>query len=139
MARLTLVRLRPDGVVVVGKGDKERYIKLSASALQSVALWLQERLGGMGPEEALFTNHAGGRLSKKQIARIVHDATRRLGLERVHPHLLRHTMASLLGERGVDLDVIRDRLGHESISTTERYVHAVPLGQAEAADKLGDL
>ncbi len=82
---------------------------------------------------------AGGRLSKKQIARIVHDAARRLGLEKVHPHLLRHTMASLLRKRGVDLDVIRDRLGHESIATTERYIHGVPRGQAEAAKKLEDL
>jgi site-specific recombinase XerD len=139
VGRLTLVRLRPDGLVVIGKGDKERYVKLAASALQTLGLWLQERRGGVGPEEAVFTNHAGGRLSKKQIGRIVYDAARRLGVEKVHPHLLRHTMASLLRERGVDLDVIRDRLGHESIATTERYVHAVPLGQAEAAEKLADL
>jgi integrase len=48
-------------------------------------------------------------------------------------------MASLLRERDTPLDVIRDRLGHASIATTEQYVHAVPIGQVEAAEKLGDL
>ncbi len=93
----------------------------------------------LGPKDAVFTNHAGGRLSRKQIYRVVQDAAERLKLEGVHPHLLRHTMASLLRERGVPLDTIRDRLGRESIAATEIYVHAVPVSQAEAAEKLADL
>ncbi len=136
---LSLMRMRPDGFIVLGKGDKERHITMPAAAMRVIEAWLAERRGGVGPEDAVFTNHAGGRLSRKQVARIVHDAAKRLELQGVHPHLLRHTMASLLRERGVELDVIRDRLGHTSIATTERYVHAVPLGQTEAAEKLGDL
>jgi site-specific recombinase XerD len=136
---LSLRQVRTDGFVVLGKGDKERRVTMPASATQAVEEWLAERRGGTGPEEALFTNHAGGRLSRKQIYRVVQDAAERLSLEGIHPHLLRHTMASLLRERGVPLDTIRDRLGHESIATTEQYVHAVPVGQAEAAEKLGDL
>ncbi len=136
---LTLMRLRPDGFIVLGKGDKERHVTMPGAAMKVLEVWLAERRGGSGPEDAVFTNHAGGRLSRKQIYRVVCDAAKRLELEGVHPHLLRHTMASLLRERGADLDVIRDRLGHASISTTEQYVHAVPIGQAEAAEKLADL
>jgi site-specific recombinase XerD len=101
--------------------------------------WLAERRGGTAPEEAVFTNHAGGGLSQKQPARIVKKAAGALSLEGVNSQLRRHTMASLLRERGTELDVIRDRLGHESIATTERYIRAVPLGQAEAAERLVDL
>jgi site-specific recombinase XerD len=136
---LTLMRLRPNGFVVLGKGDKERHVTMPAAAMQVLETWLAERRGGLGPEDAVFTNHEGGRLSRKQIYRVVKDAAHTLALEGVHPHLLRHSMASLMRERGVELDVIRDRLGHVSIATTERYVHAVPIGQAEAAEKLGDL
>lgn len=136
---LTLMRLRPDGFIVLGKGDRERHVTMPAAAMRVLEAWLAERRGGTGPEDAVFTNHAGGRLSKKQIYRVVCDAAKRLKLEGVHPHLLRHTMASLLRERDTPLDVIRDRLGHASISTTEQYVHAVPLGQEDAAEKLGDL
>ncbi len=112
---------------------------MPVQTMRVLEAWLHERRGGTGPEEAVFTNHIGSRLSRKQIARVVKNAASRLEIEGIHPHLLRHTMASLLRERGVELDVIRDRLGHESIATTEQYVHAVPLGQAEAAEKLGDL
>ena len=136
---LTLMRLRSDGFIVLGKGDRERTVTMPGAAMRMLESWLAERRGGTGPEDAVFTNHAGGRLSKKQIYRVVCDAAKRLELEGVHPHSLRHTMASLLRERGVDLDVIRDRLGHASISTTEQYVHAVPIGQAEAAERLSDL
>lgn len=136
---LSLVRLRPDGFVVLGKGDKERHVTMPGAAMKILEAWLIERRGGSGPEDAVFTNHAGGRLSRKQIYRVVADAAKRLELEGVHPHLLRHTMASLLRERDTPLDVIRDRLGHASIATTEQYVHAVPIGQAEAAEKLSDL
>ncbi len=136
---LSLVRLRPDGFVVLGKGDKERHVTMPAAAMRVLEAWLAERRGGTGPEDAVFTNHAGGRLSKKQVYRVVSYAGKRLEVEGVHPHLLRHTMASLLRERDTPLDVIRDRLGHASIATTEQYVHAVPIGQGEAAEKLGDL
>jgi site-specific recombinase XerD len=139
VAGLSLRDLRKDALLVLGKGDKERIVKFSPQAMTTIKGWLTERKGGDGPEEALFTNHLGGRLSRRQIARIVRDAAKTLQIEGVHPHLLRHTMATLMRERGAELDVIQQRLGHESMATTERYLHAVPLNQAEAANLLGDL
>jgi site-specific recombinase XerD len=136
---LTLMRLRTDGFVVLGKGDKERYVTMPAAAMAVLDAWLAERCGGTSPEDPVFTNHAGGRLSRKQVARIVKGAADRLHLEGVHPHILRHTMASLLYERGVDLRKIQERMGHVYLSTTEQYVHAVPVGKSEAAEKLSDL
>ena len=139
VAGLSLRDLRKDALLVLGKGDKERIVRFSPQAMTTIKGWLTERKGGDGPEEALFTNHLGGRLSRRQIARIVRDAAKTLQIEGVHPHLLRHTMATLMRERGAELDVIQQRLGHESMATTERYLHAVPLNQAEAANLLGDL
>jgi site-specific recombinase XerD len=136
---LSLRDLQKDGLLVLGKGDKERVVKLSSRAMDTIKRWLVERKGGEGPEDALFTNHHGKRLSRRQIARVVRMAAKTLQLEGVHPHLLRHTTATLMRERGAELDVIRDRLGHESMATTERYLHAVPINQAGAANLLADL
>lgn len=136
---LSLMRLRPDGFIVLGKGNKEGHVSMPPSAMKAVEAWLEERRGGPGPEEALFTNHEGGHLSKKQIYRVVKDTAQRLGLAGVYPHLLRHTMASLLLERGEDLRNIQKRLRHQTIATTELYTKAVPVDQVAVAAKLEDL
>lgn len=136
---LSLRSVREDGLVVYGKGRKERMVTLSPQAMETIRAWLEERRGTGGPEDALFTNYAGGRLSANQISRIVAAAAKSLGLIGVHPHLLRHTMATLLYQRSGDLKAVKDRLGHEKLSTTEGYIHAAQLVQDEAAKLLADL
>jgi len=136
---LSLASIGPNGIIVLGKGNKERVISVQTSLAAALHAWLAERKGGRAPEDAFFTNHAGGRLSRRQISKIVKDAGKRVALQLVHPHLLRHTMATLMRLRGAELDAIRNRLGHESIATTEQYTHAIPFAQAAAAELIGDL
>jgi integrase/recombinase XerD len=113
----------------VGKGRKERCTPLTTHARVTLQAWLKEpaRRGAM----ALFPNMHGGRLSADSIqsllAKYVCVAGERcpsLTSKRVSPHVLRHSAAMELLQAGVDCSVIALWLGHESIETTQTYLHA---------------
>lgn len=73
---------------------------------------------------ALFLNAAGERLSTQGIANIILQFRKEAGIERhVTPHMLRHSVATLLLRNGVDIRVVQEFLGHASIATTQRYTH----------------
>jgi integrase/recombinase XerD len=73
---------------------------------------------------ALFLNASGERLSTQGMANVIAQFRRDAGIERhVTPHMLRHTVATLLLRNGVDIRVVQEFLGHASIATTQRYTH----------------
>jgi integrase/recombinase XerD len=73
---------------------------------------------------ALFLNASGERLSTQGMANIIAKFRRDAGIERhITPHMLRHTVATLLLRNGVDIRVVQEFLGHASIATTQRYTH----------------
>ena len=73
---------------------------------------------------ALFVNASGERLSTQGIANIISQFRKDAGIERhITPHMLRHTVATLLLRNGVDIRVVQEFLGHASIATTQRYTH----------------
>ena len=119
------------GAVVrcLGKGRKERATPLRGDTIIALQAWLRER--GGDPSDPLFVSIRGGSLSRDAIERIVRKHAARasegcstLKQKRISPHVLRHTAAMQLLQNGVDRIVIALWLGHESVETTQMYVHA---------------
>lgn len=113
----------------VGKGRKHRCTPLRPETVKVLEAWLRERRGR--PEDPLFVSTRGGKLSRDAIERLVTKyaaaATRTctsLKRKKVSPHVLRHSAAMELLQNGVDRSVIALWLGHESVETTQMYLHA---------------
>ncbi len=118
---------------VRGKGNKERVIPLPGAAVAALEAYLRTR-PGLGLEEPLFVTRRG-RISKKVVVKAVARAGKRLGVK-LHPHLFRHTFATELLNRKADLRAIQKLLGHESLATTEVYMHVSPGRQREVIQLL---
>lgn len=120
-------------VRVVGKGRKERIVPFGRKAAEAIRAYLgtrhelraSDRGSGVTPAgDAVFLNFRGRRLTTRGLARIVDRLVVRLAQRlRVHPHTLRHTFATHLLNAGADLRAIQELLGHESLSTTQKYTH----------------
>ncbi|HXY52912.1 MAG TPA: site-specific tyrosine recombinase/integron integrase [Terriglobales bacterium] len=120
------IRLSAGAILIRGKGKKERYVPFAGSAAASLADYLParkkllEQLRRNTP--ALFTNQRGGRLTTRSVGRIVKKIAVAKGLSpEVHPHTLRHAFGTHMLEEGADLRAIQEMLGHERLSTTQRY------------------
>ncbi len=112
-----------------GKGRKDRATPLTSQTVDVVRVWLQERAGE--PNQPLFPSRRGGSLSSDAVERLTakHAAAAAalcpaIASKHVTPHVLRHTAAMQLLQSGVDISVIALWLGHESIQTTQIYLHA---------------
>jgi site-specific recombinase XerD len=117
-------------VHVHGKGGKDRVVGLPGPALDALRAHLAVRTVA-SPEEPLFVTGAGKRVGKKVVIKAVQRVSRRLG-QHVHPHMFRHSYATELLERGADLMVIKELLGHQSVATTEIYAHVSAARQRGA-------
>ncbi|MGH7309336.1 MAG: site-specific tyrosine recombinase/integron integrase [Candidatus Rokuibacteriota bacterium] len=108
-------------VRVLGKGGKEREVPFGARAAAALDAYLQARGHDEGP---LFLGRGPRRLGVRSIFEIVRREARAAGIaRRVTPHTLRHTFATHLLDRGADLRMIQELLGHSRLSTTQRYTH----------------
>jgi site-specific recombinase XerD len=125
---------------VVGKGRKARSAMLTAETIKILRPWCRERQGQ--PEDSLFPTRRGGPLTPKAVAWLLdkHTTTAArhcpsLASKRITPHALRHTNAMLLRAKKVDIHTIALWLGHESIKSTEVYLHADNKLKQEAIDR----
>jgi len=114
---------------VLGKGRKERLVPYHEKAAEVLAGYLELRRAhlaekGLPPTPALFLNQRGGRLTPTSVRSFLAAALEAAALKaRVSPHALRHSFATHLLSRGMDLRAIQELLGHASLSTTQRYTH----------------
>jgi integrase/recombinase XerD len=116
----------PDGTLfatVVGKGKKTRTVRISAATATLV-----RALRGAAPIDAfVFAGRPGKPITATTAWRIVRRAARKAGIEKpVSPHFMRHSHATHALDRGASIASVRDTLGHSSIATTDRYLHARP-------------
>ncbi|MGI9649444.1 MAG: site-specific tyrosine recombinase [Acidimicrobiia bacterium] len=117
--------------IVTGKGNKQRLVPLGGYATRAIQAYLPDRLAmrrSGGDPGALFLNLRGGRLSRQGLWGIVRKAADRAGIEpdRVSPHVLRHSAATHMVERGADLRSVQQLLGHATITTTQVYTRVTP-------------
>jgi integrase/recombinase XerC len=125
---------------VRGKGNKERIVPVGGPALLSIQRYRkrQEELlkNMMDDDSPLFLNEKGGRLSARSVARVVDAVVQRSGIGRkISPHSLRHSFATHMMDAGADLRAIQELLGHESLSTTQKYTSVSISRLMEVYDK----
>ena len=115
-------------VIIQGKGNKQRLVPISPVAIEQINLYLEQtrsrQVAQRGSEDILFLNRRGAMLTRQMIFHIVKQLCELAGIRKViSPHTLRHSFATHLLEGGANLRAIQQMLGHESITTTEIYVH----------------
>jgi integrase/recombinase XerC len=120
------IRLSSEAILIRGKGKKERYVPFGDSVKAALANYLPVRQQMLGARKkntsALLINQRGGRLTTRSVGRIIKKIAIAKGLSPdVHPHTLRHAFGTHMLEEGADLRSIQEMLGHERLSTTQRY------------------
>lgn len=126
-ARISSIFRRDMCLLVRGKGSKERMVPMSQSSLNAIDRYMEQRNQGsikQGCEDILFLNNKGANLTRVMIFYIIRKAADSAGITRaISPHTLRHSFATHLLDGGASLRAIQMMLGHESIDTTQIYVH----------------
>jgi integrase/recombinase XerC len=120
------IRLSSEAILIRGKGKKERLVPFGESVVIALRAYLpvrQQKLAECRRNiPALLINHRGGRLTSRSVGRIIKRIAIAKGLSPdVHPHTLRHAFGTHMLEEGADLRAIQEMLGHERLSTTQRY------------------
>lgn len=121
---------------VRGKGKKERLVPAGSKALNAIRDYLVFRGDGHGTSRGpLFLNKGKTRLTDRSVRRIVLKYAQRIALNKnISPHVLRHTFATHMLDRGADLRSVQELLGHENLSTTQIYTHVTTKRLKEAYD-----
>ena len=128
LCSLTMKSIQGNALRISGKGDKERTVYLNKACRDTLADYMRhERIKLQEPIDAdyLFLSQKGTKLSRQQVARIVKKINEQSGLkkDKLTPHKLRHTSATIMYKSGADIRSLQQILGHSNISTTQIYTH----------------
>jgi len=125
--RMSTLSLARSEAKVLGKGEKERIVFLNAKAKTAMQEYLPYRkalLGEEGDPGYVFLSQRGKPLSGRGIAYLVCERAKASSMAKnVHPHTFRHSLATHLLDRGADIRIVQEILGHSSVSTTQIYTH----------------
>ncbi|WP_394973294.1 site-specific tyrosine recombinase XerD [uncultured Croceitalea sp.] len=126
--RLSDLYFDEEFIKVTGKGDKQRFVPISKLNRKYINLYRNEirvhQKIEVGHEDFVFLNRRGKQLTRAMIFTIIKRLAEEIGLQKnISPHTFRHSFATHLLENGADLRAIQQMLGHESITTTEVYMH----------------
>ncbi|WP_353778426.1 site-specific tyrosine recombinase XerD [Winogradskyella sp. 3972H.M.0a.05] len=115
-------------IKVTGKGDKQRFVPIGTTTQKYITIYKNEirshQLVDPKSKDILFLNRRGKQLTRAMIFTIIKSLGKQIGLKKkISPHTFRHSFATHLLENGADLRAIQMMLGHESITTTEIYMH----------------
>lgn len=126
--KLSDLFFREGFIKVTGKGDKQRFVPIAEATQKYIELYRGHIRSHMdikkGFEDTLFLNRRGKQLTRAMIFTIIRRLSKEAGFDKnISPHTFRHSFATHLLENGADLRAIQQMLGHESITTTEIYVH----------------
>lgn len=113
-------------LTVIGKGDKERIVPMGDSVVIAVRDYIENERSYLAQRtgNVLFMNYKGDRITRQAIFKYIKTLAKENGIEKeISPHTLRHSFATHLLERGMDLKMVQDLLGHEDISTTQIYTN----------------
>ena len=126
-------------VKVTGKGNKQRFVPIGDSTKKFINIWKEIRnhiTVQPDSKDILFLNYKGNKLTRAMIFTIIKNLVKKSGLKKtVSPHTFRHSFATHLLENGADLRAIQMMLGHESITTTEVYMHVDRSHLSEVLNK----
>ena len=126
-------------IKVTGKGDKQRFVPIGAITQKYIGIWIAIRnhiVVQPNSKDILFLNYKGKKLTRAMIFTIIKTLVKKSGLKKnVSPHTFRHSFATHLLENGADLRAIQMMLGHESITTTEIYMHVDRSHLSEVLNK----
>lgn len=110
-------------LLVTGKGSKQRIVPMGNICYKSLKQYKERYRKFCWFDEPFFLDRSGNRLSDNLLKQLFQDLKERTGIDRLHPHLLRHTFATYYLADGGDLETLRLILGHSNIQTTQMYLH----------------
>lgn len=138
--RLSDLYFDEDFIKVTGKGDKQRFVPISTINKKYISIYRNEvrihQKIQKGFEDILFLNRRGKQLTRAMVFTIIKRLAEEIGLKKnISPHTFRHSFATHLLQNGADLRAIQQMLGHESITTTEIYMHVDRTHLADVLNK----
>lgn len=136
----SLLRLEEGYIIVTGKGNKQRLVPIHNEAIKHLELYLEyerpQQKFQPKHSDTVFLSNRGAALSRQSIFLKIKKFASAAGIKKViSPHTMRHSFATHLMERGADLRIVQQLLGHESITTTEIYTH---ISAQQLSDKIAE-